>query len=97
MAESSTRPIGGPRPPAIANRDDRGHEETESHDAKRAVCRPAMPLEISGRAAGGRDNVDVGCARREKKGNRRRSSASAERRTRQRQAEQAVRQVVQST
>ena len=59
--------------------------------------RPAVPLEVFRSAAGGCDDVDVGCIRGEHQGNRRRSSATAERRACQRQAEQAVRQIVQST
>ena len=96
-AERSRR-IGALRiPPAQADPDKCGDDQSDADDAQGAVGRSAMPSEVGRRAAGGRHDVDVRSIRCEKNGNRRASSAAAERRPRQRQAEEAVRQVVQST
>ena len=88
----------GRRPVAVeqaaACPDDAGDKRAEPDDAERSVRRPPVPLQIAERAVDRRDDVDVGRVGREDQRGGRAAAGAAERRPRQRRAEECVRQVV---
>jgi hypothetical protein len=81
---------------AAAGPDNSCRRDAQTHDAERAMRRTAMPPEIIERSAGGRHDVDIRRVRGEEQRGRRAAAGAPERRARQRQREQAVRQIIQS-
>ena len=85
-----------PDQPLLRGPHDCRYNERQADYAQRAMGRAAMKAQVVLRSSGAQHDVDVGGVRGKEQRGGRAAPRTAERRTRKRQAEQAVRQIVQA-